>query len=64
LPLYFLRAGEVRHKAFDQIYTMVVRDGKPEIVEDWKNCHIDHRQATGDGSSLRKKRPGFPGLSS
>jgi len=41
LPLYFLRAGDVRHKGCDQIYTTVVRDGKPEILDDWKNCRID-----------------------
>ena len=35
-PKLMLRYSASRHKAFDQIYTTVVRDGKAEIVEDWK----------------------------
>ncbi|MGC2698099.1 MAG: ABC transporter substrate-binding protein [Candidatus Angelobacter sp.] len=35
-PRLTLKYGPARHKGFDQIYTTVVRDGKPEILEDWK----------------------------
>jgi branched-chain amino acid transport system substrate-binding protein len=35
-PKLMLRYSASRHKAFDQIYTTVVHDGKAEIVEDWK----------------------------
>jgi branched-chain amino acid transport system substrate-binding protein len=35
-PKLTLRYSASRHKAFDQIYTTVVRDGKAEIVDDWK----------------------------
>jgi ABC-type branched-subunit amino acid transport system substrate-binding protein len=31
-----LKYSPTRHKGFDQIYTTVVRNGKPEIVDDWK----------------------------
>lgn len=31
-----LHYSPTRHKGFDQIYTTIVRDGKPEIVDDWK----------------------------
>lgn len=35
-PKLTLRYSPTRHKAFDQIYTTVVHDGKAEIVDDWK----------------------------
>jgi len=35
-PKLVLRYGATRHKGFDQIYTTVVRNGKPEIVDDWR----------------------------
>jgi branched-chain amino acid transport system substrate-binding protein len=35
-PRLTLKYSPTRHKGFDQIYTTVVRDGKPEILEDWK----------------------------
>jgi branched-chain amino acid transport system substrate-binding protein len=35
-PRLTLRYSPKRHKGFDQIYTTVVHDGKPEIVDDWK----------------------------
>ena len=35
-PRLTLHYSPTRHKGFDQIYTTVVRDGKPEIVDDWK----------------------------
>ncbi|HEY6271370.1 MAG TPA: ABC transporter substrate-binding protein [Terriglobales bacterium] len=35
-PQLMLRYSASRHKAFDHVYTTVVRDGKAEIVEDWK----------------------------
>lgn len=31
-----LHYSPTRHKGFDQTYTTVVHDGKPEIVDDWK----------------------------
>jgi ABC-type branched-subunit amino acid transport system substrate-binding protein len=31
-----LKYSPTRHKGFDQIYTTVVHNGKPEIVDDWK----------------------------
>lgn len=36
-PRLTLHYSPTRHKGFDQIYTTVVRDGKPEIVDDWKH---------------------------
>jgi len=38
-PRLTLKYGPQRHKGFDQIYTTVVRNGKPEIVDDWKNLN-------------------------
>jgi branched-chain amino acid transport system substrate-binding protein len=35
-PKLTLKYSSTRHKGFDQIYTTVVRDGKPEILDDWK----------------------------
>lgn len=35
-PKLTLKYSATRHKGFDQIYTTVVRDGKPEILDDWK----------------------------
>lgn len=35
-PRLTLKYSPTRHKGFDQIYTTVVRDGKPEILDDWK----------------------------
>lgn len=35
-PKLALKYSSKRHKGFDQIYTTVVHDGKPEIVEDWR----------------------------
>ena len=35
-PKLTLKYSPTRHKGFDQIYTTVVRDGKPEILDDWK----------------------------
>ena len=35
-PRLILKYSATRHKGFDQIYTTVVRNGRPEIVEDWK----------------------------
>ena len=35
-PRLVLKYGPNRHKGFDQIYTTVVHNGKPEILEDWK----------------------------
>lgn len=35
-PRLVLKYSPTRHKGFDQIYTTVVRAGKPEIVDDWK----------------------------
>jgi ABC-type branched-subunit amino acid transport system substrate-binding protein len=35
-PKLTLKYSGTRHKGFDQIYTTVIRDGKPEILEDWK----------------------------
>src|ERR1044071_4431542 len=35
-PKLTLKYSPSRHKGFDQIYTTVVRDGKPEILDDWK----------------------------
>ena len=35
-PKLTLKYSPVRHKGFDQIYTTVVRDGKPVILDDWK----------------------------
>lgn len=35
-PRLTLKYSATRHKGFDQIYTTVVRDGKPVIVDDWK----------------------------
>ena len=35
-PRLTLKYSATRHKGFDQIYTTVVRDGKPEILDDWK----------------------------
>ncbi|HEU4415505.1 MAG TPA: ABC transporter substrate-binding protein [Candidatus Angelobacter sp.] len=35
-PKLTLKYGPTRHKGFDQIYTTVVRDGKPEILDNWK----------------------------
>ena len=35
-PKLNLKYSATRHKGFDQIYTTVVRNGKPEIVDDWK----------------------------
>jgi branched-chain amino acid transport system substrate-binding protein len=35
-PRLTLHYSPTRHKGFDQIYTTVVRNGKPEIVDDWK----------------------------
>jgi ABC-type branched-subunit amino acid transport system substrate-binding protein len=34
-PRLTLNYGPNRHKGFDQIYTTVVRNGKPEILDDW-----------------------------
>ncbi len=36
-PKLTLKYSATRHKGFDQIYTTVVRGGKPEIVNDWKD---------------------------
>jgi ABC-type branched-subunit amino acid transport system substrate-binding protein len=36
-PRLVLRYGPNRHKGFDQIYTTVVHNGKPEILDDWKS---------------------------
>lgn len=36
-PKLLLKYSSTRHKAFDQIYTTVVQNGKPEIVDDWKS---------------------------
>jgi hypothetical protein len=36
-PRLVLKYGPNRHKGFDQIYTTVVRNGKPEILDDWKS---------------------------
>ncbi|HLW55709.1 MAG TPA: ABC transporter substrate-binding protein [Candidatus Angelobacter sp.] len=36
-PRLTLHYSPSRHKGFDQIYTTVVRGGKPEIVEDWSS---------------------------
>jgi ABC-type branched-subunit amino acid transport system substrate-binding protein len=46
-PKLVLKYSSVRHKGFDQIYTTVVRAGKPEIVDDWKtlatkNVSLNH----------------------
>ena len=41
-PKLTLRFSPSRHKAFDQIYTTVVRDGKAEIVDDWKHLPAAH----------------------
>jgi branched-chain amino acid transport system substrate-binding protein len=35
-PKLTLKYSATRHKGFDQIYTTVIRDGKPEILDDWK----------------------------
>jgi ABC-type branched-subunit amino acid transport system substrate-binding protein len=35
-PKLTLKYSSTRHKGFDQTYTTVVRDGKPEILTDWK----------------------------
>jgi len=35
-PKLNLKYSATRHKGFDQIYTTVVRNGRPEIVDDWK----------------------------
>jgi branched-chain amino acid transport system substrate-binding protein len=35
-PRLMLKYSVTQHKGFDQIYTTVVRDGKPEILDDWK----------------------------
>jgi len=35
-PKLILKYSPTRHKGFDQIYTTVVRDGKPVILDDWK----------------------------
>ncbi|HEV7674884.1 MAG TPA: ABC transporter substrate-binding protein [Candidatus Angelobacter sp.] len=35
-PRLTLKYSATRHKGFDQIYTTVVRGGKPEILDDWK----------------------------
>ena len=35
-PKLILKYSPTRHKGFDQTYTTVVRDGKPEILDDWK----------------------------
>ncbi|HXA84901.1 MAG TPA: ABC transporter substrate-binding protein [Candidatus Dormibacteraeota bacterium] len=35
-PKLTLKYSPTRHKGFDQTYTTVVRDGKPEILDDWK----------------------------
>jgi branched-chain amino acid transport system substrate-binding protein len=35
-PKLTLKYSPTRHKGFDQIYTTVVCDGKPEILDDWK----------------------------
>jgi hypothetical protein len=34
-PRLLLKYSPNRHKGFDQIYTTVVQNGKPEIVDDW-----------------------------
>ena len=34
-PKLVLKYSPNRHKGFDQIYTTVVQNGKPEIVDDW-----------------------------
>ncbi|HEY6253592.1 MAG TPA: ABC transporter substrate-binding protein [Candidatus Angelobacter sp.] len=36
-PRLLLKYSPTRHKGFDQIYTTVVQNGKPEIVDDWKS---------------------------
>lgn len=36
-PKLLLKYSPTRHKGFDQIYTTVVQNGKPEIVDDWKS---------------------------
>lgn len=35
-PKLTVKYSPTRHKAFDQIYTTVVRDGRAEIVDNWK----------------------------
>jgi branched-chain amino acid transport system substrate-binding protein len=35
-PKLVLKYSPTRHKGFDQIYTTVVRNGRPEIVDNWK----------------------------
>ena len=35
-PKLTLKYSQQRHKGLDQIYTTVVHNGKPEIVDDWK----------------------------
>jgi ABC-type branched-subunit amino acid transport system substrate-binding protein len=35
-PRLVLKYSATRHKGFDQIYTTVVRNGRAEIVENWK----------------------------
>lgn len=46
-PKLTLHYSPTRHKGFDQIYTTVVRDGKPEIVDDWKRLQPSVASATG-----------------
>jgi branched-chain amino acid transport system substrate-binding protein len=41
-PRLTLKYSSTRHKGFDQIYTTVVRGGKPEIVDDWKELATSH----------------------
>jgi ABC-type branched-subunit amino acid transport system substrate-binding protein len=36
-PKLTVKYSPTRHKAFDQIYTTVVRDGRAEIVDNWKS---------------------------
>jgi hypothetical protein len=46
-----------KSRAVDQIYTTVVRDGKPEIVAEEKNC----RTMTTSWRSLTKQKALIPG---